>query len=108
LTLGLRAELPIYLNDLTPNPSINELTLLDTDYQPKNYDSGSWPDSKIMLSPRFGFNYDVKGDRSLIMRGGTGVFSGRVPFVWLTNMPTNAGVLQNTIEPGSYEQIEDW
>ncbi|WP_082632344.1 TonB-dependent receptor [Algoriphagus resistens] len=108
LTLGLRAELPIYLNDLTANPSINELTLLDTDYNPKNYDSGSWPESSIMLSPRFGFNYDVMGDRSLIVRGGTGVFSGRVPFVWLTNMPTGAGVLQNNVEPGSYEQVAGW
>lgn len=108
LTVGLRAELPIYLNDLTPNPSINAITLLDTEYNPKNYDSGSWPDSKVMLSPRFGFNYDVMGDRSLIVRGGTGVFSGRVPFVWLTNMPTGAGVLQNNVEPGSYEEVAGW
>ncbi|UZD21843.1 carboxypeptidase regulatory-like domain-containing protein [Algoriphagus halophytocola] len=108
LTLGLRAELPMYLNDLTANPSINEITLLDSDYNPKNYDSGSWPKSRVMLSPRFGFNYDVMGDRSLILRGGTGVFSGRVPFVWLTNMPTNAGVLQNNVEPQSYEQVEGW
>jgi len=108
LTLGLRAELPIYLNDLTPNPSINAITLLDTEYNPKNYDSGSWPDSKVMLSPRFGFNYDVMGDRRLIVRGGTGVFSGRVPFVWLTNMPTGAGVLQNNVEPGSYEEVAGW
>ena len=108
LTLGLRAELPIYLNDLTPNEAINDLTLLDTDYQPKNYDSGSWPKSRVMLSPRFGFNYDVMGDRSLIVRGGTGIFSGRVPFVWLTNMPTGAGVLQNTIEPGDYADVEEW
>src|SRR5690606_18755163 len=48
------------------------------------------------------------GDRSLILRGGTGAFSGRVPFVWLTNMPTNAGVLQNTIEPGSYDEVAGW
>ncbi|WP_425636415.1 carboxypeptidase regulatory-like domain-containing protein [Algoriphagus yeomjeoni] len=108
LTLGLRAELPIYLNDLTPNEAINDLTLLDTEYQPKNYDSGSWPKSRVMLSPRFGFNYDVMGDRSLIVRGGTGIFSGRVPFVWLTNMPTGAGVLQNTVEPGSYNDVAGW
>src|SRR5690606_25261574 len=57
---------------------------------------------------RFGFNYDVLGDRSFTLRGGSGVFSGRIPFVWLTNMPTNAGVLQNTIEPGSYEQVAPW
>jgi len=108
LTFGVRFELPIYLNDLTPNQAINDLTLLDTDGNPKNYDSGSWPESRLMVSPRFGFNYDVSGDRSFVVRGGTGVFTGRIPFVWLTNMPTGAGVLQNTIEPGSYDAVAPW
>lgn len=107
-TVGLRAELPIYLNDLTANPSIDALNLLDKNGNQKNYTSGEWPKSKVMLSPRLGFNYDVMGDRSLTLRGGTGIFSGRVPFVWLTNMPTNAGVLQNTIEPGSYAAAAGW
>ncbi|QNS40654.1 TonB-dependent receptor [Chryseobacterium manosquense] len=107
-TVGVRAELPFYLNDLTANPSIDALELLDKNGNPTKYSSGSWPKSRVMLSPRLGFNYDVLGDRSLTVRGGSGVFSGRVPFVWLTNMPTNAGVLQNTIEPGSYAQVAGW
>ncbi|WDF47588.1 cell envelope biogenesis protein OmpA [Chryseobacterium sp. KACC 21268] len=107
-TVGLRAELPLYLNDLTPNPSIDALTLLDAKGNPKNYSSGEWPNSKVMLSPRVGFNYDVAGDRSLIIRGGSGIFTGRVPFVWLTNMPTGAGVLQNTIEPNGYAAAAPW
>lgn len=108
LTLGLRAELPIYLNSLTANPSIDAIELLDVNGNPTTYNSGLWPKSKILISPRVGFNYDVLGDRSLIVRGGSGFFSGRVPFVWLTNMPTNAGVLQNTVEPGSYDEVEPW
>ncbi|MEX2594214.1 MAG: TonB-dependent receptor [Anditalea sp.] len=108
LTLGVRAELPIYLNNLTPNPSIDQITLMNQYGMPTNYSSGEWPSSRVMVSPRFGFNYNALGDRSLVVRGGTGVFSGRVPFVWLTNMPTNAGVLQNTVEPGSYDQVAGW
>lgn len=108
LTFGLRFELPIYLNDLTANPSINNLDLLNPEGQVVNYDSGNWPNSRLMVSPRFGFNYDVNGDRSFILRGGTGVFTGRVPFVWLTNMPTGAGVLQNTVEPGNYSEVAPW
>ncbi|SKB39489.1 Carboxypeptidase regulatory-like domain-containing protein [Parapedobacter luteus] len=108
LTLGVRAELPLYLNDLTPNPAINAIELLDKDGNPTHYDSGSWPRSRVLISPRLGFNFDVLGDRSFILRGGSGFFSGRVPFVWLTNMPTNAGVLQNTIEPGSYDDVASW
>lgn len=107
-TVGVRAELPFYLNDLTANPSIDALELLDKNGNPTKYSSGSWPKSRVMISPRVGFNYDVLGDRSLTVRGGSGVFSGRVPFVWLTNMPTNAGVLQNTIEPGSYAAVAGW
>lgn len=108
LTYGLRAELPIYMNKLTPNNSIDALRLLDINGNPKNYNSGLWPKSQIMVSPRIGVNYDVFKDRSLVIRGGTGIFTGRVPFVWLTNMPTNAGVLQNTIEPGSYDAVAPW
>ncbi|MBD1422159.1 TonB-dependent receptor [Sphingobacterium chuzhouense] len=108
LTYGIRAELPIYMNKLTANPSIDELTFLDVSGMPKNYDSGLWPKSRLLVSPRLGINYDVFGDRSLVLRGGTGFFSGRVPFVWLTNMPTNAGVLQNVVEPGSYGDVQGW
>lgn len=108
VTVGLRAELPIYMNKLTANPSIDALEFLDVDGTPRTYSSSSWPKSRIMLSPRLGFNYDVFGDRSLTLRGGTGIFTGRVPFVWLTNMPTNAGVLQNNVEPGSYDQVAGW
>ncbi len=100
-TLGLRAEKPFYLNDLTANPSIDALELLDVDGTVRTYSSSTWPKSKIQLSPRFGFNYDAFGDRSLIFRGGTGIFSGRIPFVWLTNMPTNAGVIQNSVSSSS-------
>lgn len=108
VTLGLRAELPVYLNKLTSNASIDAFEMLDVNGNPKTYSSGSWPKSRVMLSPRLGFNLDAFGDRSLIVRGGTGVFSGRVPFVWLTNMPTNAGVLQNNVEPRNYTEVESW
>lgn len=99
VTLGLRADMPLYLNDLQTNPNIDNLELLDQNGNPTTYRSGSWPKSRVMLSPRVGFNYDVFGDRSLTLRGGTGIFAGRVPFVWLTNMPGGTGLIQNTLEP---------
>lgn len=108
MTVGLRAEMPFYLNDLTANPAIDALQFRDLDGSTRNYYSSKWPKSRVMLSPRFGFNYDPFGDKSLIIRGGTGIFTGRVPFVWLTNMPTNAGVLQNTIEPNGYNSVAPW
>ena len=57
-------------------------------------DLSSWPKTQVLWSPRLGFNWDVFRDRSLTIRGGTGVFTGRIPFVWFTNQPTNSGMLQ--------------
>jgi len=98
VTGGLRFELPMYLDDMTNNPAISALEFQDLDGNPLTIDVGSWPDAKVTVSPRLGFNYDVKGDKSLQVRGGTGIFTGRLPFVWFTNQPTNSGVLQNTVE----------
>lgn len=108
VTAGIRAEMPIFMNSLTPNASVNNLELLDTDGNARKYDTGSWPKTRVMVSPRVGVRWDVKGDKSLVVRGGTGIFAGRVPFVWLTNMPSNLGVIQNTIEPGSYAASAGW
>lgn len=98
LTAGLRYELPVYLKSPTANAAIEALTFKDLDGNDLSIDVGSWPKAKGTISPRLGFNYDAKGDKSLQLRGGTGVFTGRLPFVWFTNQPTNSGVLQNTVE----------
>lgn len=105
---GIRAEMPWFVNKLTPNPSVENLILLDKDGSERTYTTGAWPKKRVMLSPRVGFRWDVYGNKSLVVRGGTGIFAGRVPFVWLTNMPSNSGVIQNTIEPGSYAASAPW
>jgi len=47
---------------------------------------------QVQVSPRVGFNFDVLGNQSLIMRGGSGLFTGRVPFAWLGYAYYNNGV----------------
>jgi len=69
--------------------------IYDLDYDGRHIDTGKWPTSKATFSPRVGFTYDVFGDKSLKVRGGTGLFSGRLPLVFFTNMPTNGGMVQN-------------
>lgn len=91
VTYGARLEYPMYLDKLQGNPAIAALTFAEG----KKMDVGTWPKSKLVVSPRFGFNWDVLGDRSLQVRGGTGLFTGMLPFVWFTNQPTNAGVIQS-------------
>ncbi|ASZ12010.1 carboxypeptidase regulatory-like domain-containing protein [Chitinophaga pendula] len=99
VTVGLRVDLPLFLNDALRNPTVDTLQLLGKNGQPTTFRSDKWPNSKPLFSPRIGVNYDVFGDRSLQIRGGTGIFTGLIPFVWFTNMPTNSGVIQNTLEP---------
>lgn len=108
LTLGLRAEIPTFAKNLIANTVVDNLDLLNTSGGVTNYPSGEWPKTRVMLSPRIGFRWDLEGNKSLIIRGGTGIFAGRVPFVWMTNQPSNIGTLQNTIEPGSYAASAAW
>jgi len=99
VTVGLRADLPLFFDKPLQNPSVDTLKLLDVNGNPTTYSTEKWPKSRVLLSPRIGVNYDVFGDKSLQLRGGTGIFTGLIPFVWFTNQPTNSGVLQNTFEP---------
>ena len=90
LTYGLRVDgLFFNNNDLMTNAAI-----LNLDYNGRSIDTGKWPKNSITFSPRLGFTYDVFGDKSLKVRGGTGLFSGRLPLVFFTNMPTNGGLVQ--------------
>jgi hypothetical protein len=106
LTGGIRLEMPFYnADDLLPNPSITELTFKDLDGNDIKLDAGTWPDATPVVSPRLGFNWDVMNDRKIQVRGGTGLFTGRLPFVWFTNQPTNSGTLQNTEEVTNPDQL---
>ncbi|MEO6637846.1 MAG: carboxypeptidase regulatory-like domain-containing protein, partial [Ginsengibacter sp.] len=114
LTYGIRMDIPQYFNASFSDPSFNNgvftgtyttgsptiqnndnLALYDANGNSvsngagKGLDNGSFPTRKPLFSPRVGFNYDVKGDRSLQLRGGSGLFTGRFPFVWLGNQIAN-------------------
>ena len=91
LTFGLRADLPFYNTDLPATPIADALTLLDEDLNPESITWNEFPDTQILWSPRVGFNYDIKGDRTMQIRGGTGIFTGRLPFVWIGNQAANQG-----------------
>lgn len=94
LTGGLRIDVPIFPDKPESNDAFNAA-------YGENGKTGVVPDTKIMWSPRFGFNWDVTGDRSVQVRGGVGLFTGRVPFVWVSNQFSNNGVLNGTYSIGS-------
>lgn len=94
VTYGLRVDRPIYPEEPLENPAISVLELQDKDGNPTHYTTGRWPFANWYYSPRVGFRWDMNGDKSFILRGGSGLFTGRIPFVYLTNVPSNSGMYQ--------------
>ena len=98
LTAGVRFEMPNYpsLED-NFNQRVADATFAPTLSNPEGkYDTRNLPRTRISVSPRIGFNWDLAGDRRYVLRGGTGIFVGRIPFVWIVAQSGDAGVLQTT------------
>ena len=90
LTAGIRFDNISFSNSsLMENKAISAL-----DFGGRTINTGSWPKSNVQVSPRIGFTWDVFGNHSLKVRGGSGLFAGRLPLVFFTNMPSNAGMGQ--------------
>ncbi|MBQ0094054.1 MAG: TonB-dependent receptor [Bacteroidales bacterium] len=95
LTYGVRLDGLFFDNkDLMTNKKALDQNYYDKDGNVRHIDTGRWPNASVTVSPRVGFVWDVLGDKSLKVRGGTGLFSGRLPLVFFTNMPTNGGLVQ--------------
>ena len=95
LTYGVRLDGLFFNNsDLMTNNAILALDYYDKDNNVRHIDTGKWPSAGISISPRVGFKWDVFNNKSLTLRGGTGLFMGRLPLVFFTNMPTNSGMVQ--------------
>ncbi len=115
VTYGLRVDAPSYNNARYKTPNLNldgtfkgtflegSPTIANNDNQVlydengnrvtngvgKDLDNTRFPTKKPLFSPRVGFNWDVKGDKTVQLRGGSGLFTGRFPFVWIGNQQAN-------------------
>jgi hypothetical protein len=94
VTAGLRIDLTNYkkTDEIQTNPLIAALTFADG----RTIDTGSLPDANVLFSPRLGFDLKLLGNGSLNVRGGSGIFTGRVPITWLVSQSADAGMLQYT------------
>ncbi len=117
LTYGLRMDKPLFFDSAEKaqevidraccyapgieylNPNTGESVFLD---------NTEMPSSKLLFSPRVGFNYDVKGDNSFQVRGGTGIFTGRLPFVWLGNQIANPEVFFYQVVDPDFKFPQVW
>lgn len=95
LSYGIRADLPIFLDEPRENKDFNDNVLPKLEaigWDLRGAKTGVKPDSRILLSPRIAFNWDVKGDQTTQLRGGAGIFTSRIPFVWVGGIYNNNGV----------------
>ncbi|MEZ4825807.1 MAG: carboxypeptidase regulatory-like domain-containing protein [Bacteroidia bacterium] len=98
LTYGIRIDIPFFQNTGYENQEVNSLSFVDADGGTAKFSTSKLPDANPLISPRVGFSYNVKEDGSTRVRGGTGIFTGRPAFVWISNQIGNNGVLTGFIQ----------
>ena len=119
LSYGVRFDKPLYFNTsqlaqkfidtensewFVPgieyiNPSTGEPTI---------FDSTEMPNNDFLISPRIGFNWDVKGDKTVQLRGGSGLFTGRFPFVWIGNQVGGSDVFFYQVVDPDFKFPQVW
>jgi len=94
LTLGLRLDIPVFPDKPARNEELeNDFANIYPDLRTNRTPSG-----QLLWAPRFGFNFTPTDERTFQIRGGTGIFTGRVPFVWLSNQFINTGTILGTVD----------
>jgi hypothetical protein len=101
VTLGARIDVPFFGDTGFDNPLVDGMTFRDEDGNNVRYSTSKLPDPNPLFSPRIGVNWDVRGDRSTQVRGGTGIFTGRPAYVWISNQIGENGILTG------FEQLEN-
>ena len=94
LTAGVRLDVPVFFDKPQYNPDVAGQTAFN---KYGNINTQNVPSGQLLFAPRLGFNWDVNNDGQIQLRGGTGIFTGRVPFVWISNSYTNSGLIQGSV-----------
>ncbi|XLS30457.1 carboxypeptidase regulatory-like domain-containing protein [Flavobacteriaceae bacterium M23B6Z8] len=117
LTYGIRFDKPLYFDssekaqdviDVAP-AYVPDIPYVDPETgETVFFDSTELPTNDVLVSPRVGFNWDVRGDNSFQVRGGTGVFTGRLPFVWIGNQIANPNVFFYQVVDPDFKFPQVW
>lgn len=117
LTLGLRFDKPLFFDSAEKAQEVinrgavyvPEIPYIDPETgEMIFFDSTQMPDNNWLVSPRLGFNWDVNGDNTIQIRGGSGLFTGRFPFVWLGNQIANPNVFYYQVVDPDFKFPQVW
>lgn len=110
LTAGVRGDIFFFNDNPRFVPDFNTQTIpsLEKYYDMKGAEAGKMPSGNIMWSPRLGFNWDLNGDKKTQLRGGFGVFTSRIPLVWLAASYTNNGMIIGDYKDRNVKFNPDW
>lgn len=92
ITAGVRSDLPLFPQPLQENPFLAKLAFAGGQY----LHTSQLPVPTLLVAPRMAFQYNLKADKSIRLRGGTGIFTGRIPFVWIISQARYSGMYQLT------------
>jgi hypothetical protein len=102
VTAGVRMDVASWGNTAYDNPNVDALTFRNRDSSAIQFNTGALPKATPLWSPRVGFNYDVTNDQRTQLRGGTGVFTGKPLYVWISNQIGNTGMLTGFIDTQTF------
>lgn len=108
LTYGVRMDMPLFFDKPTYNPTADTIKLNADPSVALGLRTDNVPGATPLISPRVGFNWNDGSDKPLQIRGGVGLFSGRIPFVWISNQYSNTGVQFARVDtrPSSGDTLE--
>lgn len=109
ITSGLRIDVASFGATGFENSAVNGMNFRDENGNTVQYNTASLPKASPLFSPRVGFNYDLRGNGQTVLRGGTGVFTGRPAYVWVSNQIGNNGILTGFIsdDAGTNSSLDD-
>lgn len=102
LTYGIRVDVPLFFDVPTENTDLTS----DPISQKWNVKTNQLPNGSPLISPRVGFRYDIAGNNKFVLRGGVGLFTGRIPFVWFSNNFSNTGVQLRTVNVNANSGVD--
>ncbi|MCD4665028.1 MAG: TonB-dependent receptor, partial [Bacteroidales bacterium] len=110
LTAGIRLDIPIFTEEAFVNEGFNDTTLakIAAFYDIEGIQAGQMPKAQFMIAPRIGFNYNVGGNKMTQIRGGVGIFTSRIPFVWPGGAYNNNGFSVGGVYTGGVDFVPQW